>query len=95
MPAGPGSAQRLITVAPAVDRVPLDEMPATPPEWLLIQGLADEVVSPQRVRAWADALPLPPRCVWLPDVGHFFHGALPPLKVAVQDFVRGETAGPG
>jgi alpha/beta superfamily hydrolase len=41
------------------------------------------------VQAWVEALPRPPRCLWLPGVGHFFHGALTPLKQAVQEFTDG------
>jgi hypothetical protein len=80
--------QRLITVAPAVDRVPLDALQSTPRDWLLIQGLDDEVVPQARVQSWAENLPSPPRCVWMSGVGHFFHGALNPLKTAVQAFMR-------
>lgn len=79
----------LITVAPAVDRVPLAELPSVLPRWLLIQGLADEVVPQARVQAWVQSIPQPPQCLWLPDVGHFFHGSLALLKEAVQAFVRG------
>lgn len=79
----------LITVAPAVDRVALSELPPSLPRWLLVQGLADEVVPQPRVRGWVDSLPEPPQCLWLPDVGHFFHGSLTTLKQAVQAFVAG------
>lgn len=80
--------ERLVTVAPAVDRVPLEMLQDPPRHWLLIQGLEDEVVPQPRVRAWADSLASPPQCAWLPGVGHFFHGALAPLKAAVQQFMR-------
>lgn len=80
--------QRLVTVAPAVDRVPLDALQALPRRWLLIQGMDDEVVPQARVQAWAEGLASPPQCAWLGGVGHFFHGALAPLKAAVQDFMR-------
>jgi hypothetical protein len=86
--AGSAAPRRLITVAPAVDRVPLDVLQAPPREWLLVQGMDDEVVPQAHVQAWAEALRSPPRCVWMPGVGHFFHGALIPLKAAVQDFMR-------
>lgn len=82
-------AAALVTVAPAIDRVAPEELPDQLPRWLLIQGLADEVVSQPRVQAWVEALPRPPRCLWLPEVGHFFHGALTPLKQAVQEFIDG------
>jgi hypothetical protein len=80
--------QRLITVAPAVDRL---TVPASAPRcaWLLVQGEADDVVEAQRVRAWLRTLSVQPHTVFLPGVGHFFHGALPQLKAAVEDFIAG------
>jgi alpha/beta superfamily hydrolase len=80
--------QRLITVAPAVDRL---TVPAAAPRcpWLLVQGEADDVVEAQRVREWLRTLAVQPRVVFLPGVGHFFHGALPQLKTAVEDFIAG------
>jgi alpha/beta superfamily hydrolase len=86
--AAPAAARRLVTVAPAVDRVPLDALADLPHNWLLVQGMADEVVPQAHVQAWAESLSLPPQCVWLPGVGHFFHGALNPLKATVQEFMR-------
>ena len=85
---GAVSARRLITIAPAVDRVPLDVLQAPPHDWLLVQGMDDDVVPQPQVQAWVESLRVPPRCVWLPGVGHYFHGALTPLKTAVQEFMR-------
>ena len=85
---GAVSARRLVTIAPAVDRVPLDVLQAPPRDWLLVQGMDDDVVPQPQVLAWVETLRSPPRCVWLPGVGHFFHGALAPLKTAVQEFMR-------
>lgn len=79
---------RLITVAPAVDRLPMDQAsPACP--WLLVQGDADDVVAPQKVLDWAAAMRPPPLVRVLPGVGHFFHGALNPLQDAVRDWFQG------
>jgi len=84
-------AARLITVAPAVDRVALDgALPRCP--WLLIQGDADDVVPAAGVLAWAARLESPPVVRVLPAVGHFFHGRLPELRAAVVTFAGG-TAG--
>jgi len=80
---------RLITVAPAIDRLPVAGIPRPSCPWLLVMGEADDVVDPARVRAWADACNPPPQQVWLPAVGHFFHGALPALKDAVQSQAPG------
>ncbi len=74
---------RLVTVAPAVDRVhvPLDRLPRCP--WLVVQGDADDIVDPQAVRAWIEQLTHPPEFQLLPDIGHFFHGRLNELKNVV------------
>ena len=75
--------QRLVTVAPAVERfASSDIVPPTYP-WLLVQGDADDVVSPQKVLAWARALAAPPRILEMPGAGHFFHGRLNELREAV------------
>ena len=73
----------LISVAPAVDRVPLDGF--HPPEcpWLIVQGAADEVVSCEQVRLWSGASAPGAQLCLLPDVGHFFHGRLHELQDCV------------
>lgn len=78
---------RLVTVAPAVDRVhvPVDRLPRCP--WLVIQGDQDEVVDPNAVRAWIEQLPDPPELALMPGVGHYFHGTLNQLKQTVMDWL--------
>ena len=75
--------ERLVTVAPAVDRVdvPTGELPRCP--WLVIQGDADEVVPALAVNHWLSALPRTPDVVMLAGVGHYFHGRLNDLKKEV------------
>ena len=74
----------LVTVAPPIDKLPADFVaPGCP--WLLVHGEADEVVPARPVVEWCAALPVPPRIVLLPGVGHFFHGQLPALAQAVND----------
>jgi len=75
--------QRLVTVAPAVERFDTQGITLPNCPWLLVQGDADEVVSPQAVLDWARGLPKPPRIVELPGAGHFFHGRLNELRDAV------------
>jgi hypothetical protein len=74
---------RLVTVAPAIDRVSVsgERLPSCP--WLLIQGDRDELVDPARVRMWVDSLTSPPELTLLPGVDHFFHGRLNDLKDVV------------
>ncbi|MGH8292795.1 MAG: alpha/beta hydrolase [Gammaproteobacteria bacterium] len=75
--------QRLVTVAPAVER--FDSAPIKLPEcpWLLIQGDADEVVSPQAVFSWIAGLSIKPQLAVLKGAGHFFHGRLNEVRQAV------------
>jgi alpha/beta superfamily hydrolase len=75
--------QRLVTVAPAVQR--FATAPIVPPvcPWLLVQGDADDVVPPGEVLAWARGLVRPPQLAVLPGAGHFFHGRLNELREAV------------
>lgn len=74
---------RLVTVAPAVERFDTTaiELPGMP--WLLIQGDADDVVSPQAVFDWAASLAIPPHVAVLQGAGHFFHGRLNELRQTV------------
>lgn len=77
--------QRLVTVAPAVERFDTTriELPRMP--WLLVQGDTDEVVSPQAVFDWAAGLAAQPRTAVLKGAGHFFHGRLNELRQTVVD----------
>ena len=74
---------RLVTVAPAVERFAADDIVSPGYPWLLVQGMADDIVSPQAVLAWARAVPKPPRIVEMAGAGHFFHGRLNELREAV------------
>lgn len=84
-------ARALITVAPAIDRIPADT-PEPTSDWLLVQGSADEVIAPEAVAAWLDTRTQTPTQVWLPGVGHFFHGQLQTLSDAVSEFIRRDNA---
>lgn len=84
-------ARALITIAPAVERIPAAT--AEPDcRWLLVQGAADEIIAPDSVTRWLDTRRRPPTQVWLPGVGHFFHGQLDALARAVSDFVTSAEA---
>ncbi|MFO7304770.1 MAG: alpha/beta hydrolase [Gammaproteobacteria bacterium] len=74
---------RLITAAPAVDRVhvPLAQLPRCP--WLVIQGDEDEIVAADVVQSWIQKLPIVPELALLRGVGHFFHGRLNELQDTV------------
>jgi hypothetical protein len=73
-------AEKLVLVAPAVERFDVGTVPANT---LVIHGDQDEVVPLAAVLAWAKPQQL--RVIVLPGAGHFFHGRLPQLKQTVLD----------
>lgn len=84
--------RQLISVAPPVARMAGLLGDAAPPcPWLLVQGMADEVVSATDVETWALGRTPPPDLVLLPDVDHFFHGRLTLLR----DTIISRVARPG
>ena len=78
---------RLVTVAPAVARFLPDHPPGPAAPWLLVQGLADELVDAAAVRAWAEQQMPRPVLREMPGVSHFFHGHLHELRDAVAAFL--------
>jgi uncharacterized protein len=79
--------QRLVTVAPAIDRVSVGgALPRCP--WLLVQGESDELVDARRVQQWAATLQAPPQLALLPGVDHFFHGRLNELREVTVTFLK-------
>jgi alpha/beta superfamily hydrolase len=75
----------LITVAPAVDRVPLDTLQLPRGPWLVVQGEADEVVAADSVLQWLARWAPQARVRLLPGVGHFFHGRLHELQACLRE----------
>ncbi len=79
----------LVTVAPAVDRVPADQ--ARPPcDWLIIQGDHDETVSTEKVLTWARAFQPEPSIAVMREADHFYHGRLTELREIVQRYLSAE-----
>lgn len=70
----------LVSVAPPVERMPLERIRIPECPWLLLQGGADEVVDPQGVATWANSIEPKPQFEWFEGVGHFFHGNLTALR---------------
>jgi alpha/beta superfamily hydrolase len=83
--------RRLVTVAPAVQRIDTQAIRTPVCPWLLVQGDADDVVSPQAVLDWAARCVPPPRLAVLKGAGHFFHGRLNELRGAVVKTFDGIT----
>jgi alpha/beta superfamily hydrolase len=73
-------AQRLVAVAPPVGQLYFQHLPQITCPWILVQGGQDEVIDSTRVMAWAEAQVPPPKSIFIPDAGHFFHGQLVMLK---------------
>ncbi len=82
------SPQQLILVAPPVGTWPFAALPLPTCPWLVVQGEADDVVSPQAVYDWIADLADPPTLVRMPDTDHFFHRRLLDLRGAVKNAVR-------
>ncbi len=79
---------RLVTVAPAIQRVDVSRVALPDCPWLIVQGDKDELVSAQSVEAWARTLNPRPQLAILPGVDHFFHGRLNDLRDTVLQWVR-------
>ena len=72
--------QQLFMIAPAVMRLS-EEFPLPQRCPLsIVQPDADEVVQPQLVYEWSDALSRPHELLKVAECGHFFHGKLTDLK---------------
>ena len=67
-------AEGLVLVGPAVNRFPVQAVPA---QTVVVHGEEDDVVPLADVFAWARPQQLP--IVVFPGCGHFFHGRLPQL----------------
>ncbi|MFK2932543.1 alpha/beta hydrolase [Dyella agri] len=77
-------ADALVSIAPPVGRWSMgdDVLPGCP--WLMVMGEADEVVEPQAVFDWIEAMDKPPELIRMPETGHFFHRRLMDLRGAVK-----------
>jgi hypothetical protein len=69
------SAERMVLIAPAVNRFPTERVPA---DTIVVHGEQDDVVPLSDVFAWARPQELP--IIVFPGCGHFFHGRLPQLQ---------------
>jgi alpha/beta superfamily hydrolase len=77
------AVQQLFMVAPPVERFAVDgQLPEHCP-LTIIQPMADEVVTPAKVYAWADSLQRPHELLKVAECSHFFHGKLSELKQLV------------
>ena len=80
--------KQMISVAPPVGRWDFSAAISPPCPWLIVQGEDDDIVEPQKVYEWVDAMPDKPTLVRMPETGHFFHRRLMDLRGAVKNGVR-------
>jgi alpha/beta superfamily hydrolase len=80
--------RQMISIAPPVGRWDFSAAIAPPCPWLVVQGEDDDVVEPQRVYDWIDAMTEKPALVRMPETGHFFHRRLMDLRGAIKNGVR-------
>lgn len=76
---------KLVTVAPAVEHFPMQELPPITCPWVLVQGERDDVVPPKAVFEWAESREPKPIILRFPDAGHFFHGQLSELRTRIAE----------
>lgn len=88
-------AARVIVVAPAVGRLSKFQVDGPDCPWLVVQGDADDVVSPDAVLDWARSRTPPPDIAVFAGVGHFFHGKLNELRERVIAFAKDEKSPAG
>ena len=80
--------RQMISIAPPVGRWDFSAAIAPPCPWLVVQGEDDDVVEPQAVFDWIEAMPEKPALVRMPETGHFFHRRLMDLRGAIKNGVR-------
>jgi uncharacterized protein len=79
---------RLVTVAPAIQRVDVTRVKLRDCPWLIVQGDNDELVNALEVQTWAESLEPKPQFALLPGVDHFFHGRLNELRDVVMRWIE-------
>lgn len=78
----------VVLVAPPVPQYGLHSIRSIPAPVLLLQADDDDVVDTNAMNQWWQALSAPEKVLRRWDqAGHFFHGHLPELKTAVNDFL--------
>lgn len=80
--------KKLVTVAPAVEHFPMQELAPITCPWVLVQGERDDVVPPEAVFAWAESRTPKPIILRFPEAGHFFHGQLAELRARITEALQ-------
>ncbi len=82
------AAERLVTVAPPVQRFDFTRLAVPGCPWLVVQGDRDDLVNHELVDAWTRGLPVSPRVLMFEGADHFFHGRISELRRAVGDWLN-------
>ena len=77
------AAERLVTVAPPVQRFDFTRLTVPPCPWLVVQGNRDELVNHELVEEWTRGLATPPEVLVFEGADHFFHGRISELRRSV------------
>lgn len=84
-------AQRLVTIAPAVDHYSFDHLTQIQCPWLVIHGDEDDVATFETVETWAQRPPSPLDFKVMKGTGHFFHRRLVELRELIIDWVSSQS----
>lgn len=78
---------RLILIAPPVERFGFHNLPSFQHPWLVIQGDQDTVVTPNAVTEWVKTRSPQGTYQRLPNAEHFFHGQLFELRQCINHYL--------
>jgi hypothetical protein len=81
-------AERLVVVAPPVQRFDFSTLPPPACPWLVLQGDQDELVNHDAVLEWTRKLPNPPEVALFAGADHFFHGRITELRERVRGWLE-------
>lgn len=88
-------AERLVTVAPPVQRFDFSQLATPRHPWLVVQGDNDELVNHESVLAWTRTVEPAPQVAIFPGADHFFHGRITELRETVGKWLREERMADG
>jgi alpha/beta superfamily hydrolase len=77
------AAEKLVTVAPPVQRFDFSRLAVPGSRWLVVQGDDDELVNHDSVLQWTRKVSPPPQVRIFEGADHFFHGRITELRETV------------
>ncbi|MCB1552569.1 MAG: alpha/beta fold hydrolase [Xanthomonadales bacterium] len=82
--------KQMVSIAPPAGRWDFSAVLAPHCPWLVVIGEEDDVVEPQQVYDWIDAIAEAerPQLIRMPETGHFFHRRLMDLRGAIKNGVK-------